>query len=138
MIVEASKYSDVRSASRPGPRVPSPRGRSPGPSPAAPALLIPKHEALVNWDEWLWRELREGGRLHAYLAREKATSSRRLRAVARRMIGFKQNNQSEHRLIAAIPAREFHRWKKEDPHFWEDDANLRSFRRDNPDAQIFL
>jgi hypothetical protein len=138
VIVEASKYSDVRRAGRQQPRAADTSGRRQGPPPSAPAILVPKHEALVNWDEWLWRELREGGRLHAYLAREKATSARRLRAVARRMNGFRQNAKSEHRLIAAIPAREFHRWKKEDPHFWEDDANLRSFRRDNPDAQIFL
>ena len=138
MIVEASKYADVRGAGRQQPRATHTSGRRSGSPSGAPAILVPKHEALVNWDEWLWRELREGGYLHAYIAREKATSARRLRSVAKQMNGFRQNNQSEHRLLAAIPAREFHRWKKEDPHFWEDDANLRSFRRDNPDAQIFL
>jgi hypothetical protein len=93
---------------------------------------------MVNWDEWLWRELREGGRLHEYLAREKSTSGRRLRNVARRMDGFQQNNCSDLRLLAAVPAREYHRWKKEDQHFWEDDANLRSLRRDNTEACIYV
>lgn len=136
MLLQASKYADVRNATR---RTSAPQGRRPAPtSQGVPALLIPKHEKLVNWDDWLWRELREGGRLHEYLRREKATSGRRMRAVARRMHGFRQNAKSDLRLLAAVPAREFHRWKKEDPHFWEDDSNLRAWRRDNPDAKVFL
>lgn len=86
----------------------------------------------------MWRELREGGYLHEYLRREKAMSNHRLRAVARRMNGWRQNTRSDFRLVAAVPAREYHRWKKEDADFWLDDNNLRSFRRDNPDAQVFL
>lgn len=86
----------------------------------------------------MWRELREGGRLHEYIRREKALSTRRMRAVARQMHGRRQNAKSDLRLLAAIPAREFHRWRAVDKHFWEDDSNLRSLRRDNPDACIYL
>lgn len=136
MVTPATKYADVRGENL---RTSAPQGRRPPPtSNRAPALLIPKHEKLVNWDEWIWAELREGGRLHEYLRREKATSGRRMRSVAQRMHGFQQNKKSDLRLLAAVPAREFHRWKKEDAHFWEDDSNLRAWRRDNPDAQVFL
>lgn len=136
MVLHASKYADVRSAT---PRASAPPGRHPSPtSRGVPALLIPKHEKLVNWDEWLWQELREGGRLHEYLRREKATSGQRMRSVARRMHGFRQNPKSDLRLLAAVPAREYHRWKKEDKHFWEDDSNLKSWRRSNPDAVVTL
>jgi hypothetical protein len=103
-----------------------------------PAILVPKKGAKLNLDELFWRELKEGGQLHEYIRREKATSDRRLRAVARRQHGYRSNPKSDLRLIAAVPAREYHRWKAEDPHFWEDDANLRSFRRSNPDACIYL
>jgi hypothetical protein len=143
VIEQASKYSDVRAAATRNPSTPTartsvPPRRSRPATTAAPAVLIPKHTDLVNWEEWIWRELRDGGRLHAYLQREKATSNQRLRKVARQMHGARQNNQSDWRLVAAVPAREYQRWKKEDPHFWEDDSNLRSFRRSNPDACVYL
>lgn len=143
MIQEASKYSDVRATAqqRPGPtpaRASAPPRRSARPSSGAPAVFIPKHAALIHWPEWIWSEFREGGRLNEYIRREKATSAQRLRSVARQMHGSRQNNKSDWRLVAAIPGREFQRWKNEDPHFWEDDSNLRSFRRDNPDACVYL
>ena len=143
MIVPATKYADVRKMAgarrSPDQRRTSalPRRRSVS-SPGAPAVFVPKREAMVSWPEWFWRELKEGGRLHEYIRREKATSKDRLRAVARRQDRWKQNFKSEHQLLAAIPAREYHRWKAVDPHFWEDDANLRSFRRDNPDAKVYI
>ncbi len=151
MIQVAGKYSDVRAANnaapsrsaRPmrangGPRVRSSPGPSTSPRPTAPALFIPKPGQMVSLPEYFWRELREGGVLHKYLGRERADTARRYRRVARAMDGFKQNNRSEWRLLAAVPARDFHRWRGEDPNFWEDDSNLKSLRRDNPDAQIFV
>ena len=93
---------------------------------------------MIGLEEWFWRELREGGYLQEYLRREKATSQRRLRTVARQMHGRQQNHKSDWRLLAAVPAREYQRWKKEDPHFWDDNNNLRSFRRSNPDACVFI
>lgn len=93
---------------------------------------------MLRMDEWFWRELREGGYLHGYIAREKARADRDLRKVAIAMDGFKQNNKSDWRLLAAVPARNYHRWQQEDRHFWDDNANLRSYRRDNPDARVYL
>jgi len=93
---------------------------------------------VVDWEEWMWREMREGGYLKQYLARERHTSRKRIRRVAKAMHGFKQNNHSEHQLKAAVPMREFFRWKAEDNDFWRDDSNLRSLKRDNPDMAIFV
>jgi hypothetical protein len=93
---------------------------------------------VLRWDEYFWKEMREGGRLYHYLKRERHHSPRRIRAVARRMHGFQQNNRSEHRLLAAVPAREFFRWKEEDPDFWRDNKNLKSLKRDNPDLPVFV
>lgn len=86
----------------------------------------------------LYRELREGTLIKKYLAMEKQTTVKRIRATGRAMEGFKQNNKSEFRLLSCVPAREFFRWKKVDPHFWDDDKNLKSLKRDNPEMQIFV
>ena len=93
---------------------------------------------VLRWDEYFWREMREGGLLHNYIQRERARSKDRIRAVAERFWKRVQNTKSEHRLLAAVPAREFFRWQQEDPHFWEDDKNLKSLKRDNPDMAIFV
>lgn len=143
MIQTASKYSDVRAvASRP-PSTPAVRASVPPrrgaqSSQGAPAVIVPKAGEMIGLEEWFWRELREGGYLHEYLRREKVTSDRRMRNVAKQLHGRRQNNKSDWRLLAAVPAREYQRWKREDPHFWEDDNNLRSFRRSNADACVYL
>jgi len=93
---------------------------------------------MIRWDEWMWRELREGGYLQRYLAREKAMAKVRQRAVGRRMEGWRQNNKSDLELKAAIPAREFFRWKAVDKDFWRDESNLRSLKRDNPELKIYV
>jgi hypothetical protein len=86
----------------------------------------------------MWKEMREGGYLHQYIARERATGRQRIRSVAREMHGFKQNSKSDMRLLASVPAREYFRWKEEDPHFWDDNSNLKSLRRDNPEMAIYV
>lgn len=156
-IVSASKYGGVREQvqtsgrSSETPQVPPSPGSfgatSPGPraKPAArpavrtPQILVPTLDRGNGkmFQEWFWRELREGGRLHRYLAREKAQSPARLRAVARKMHGVQRNLKGDFELKACVPAREFFRWRATDLDFWADDNNLRSYRRDNPDAVVF-
>lgn len=104
----------------------------------APAILVPNRKQMLNWGEFMWRELREGGVLKRYLEKERATSLRRQRAVAQKWVGFKQNTKSDMELVAAIPGREYQRWKAEDKHFFEDDKNLKSLKRDNPEMAIFI
>lgn len=106
---------------------------------SAPAILIPKHRgAGASLPEWFDRELRSGGMLHEYLRVEKAMTERRWRRIKAHYSGHRPNARSDWKLLAAVPARDFHRWKREDPDFWRDDANLRSLRRDNPDMPIFI
>lgn len=101
-------------------------------------MLISKLARQERMRDYLHRALKEDGELFQYLRREKLQSAQRHRTVARQMDGFQQNNKSDWRLLAAVPAREFFRWKEQDPHFWDDNKNLKSYRRDNPDARIYV
>lgn len=105
---------------------------------ATPNIFIPPLRDLLRWDEWAWRELREGGLIQEYFRVEKATMGFRIRDVAKRRHGFKQNNKSEYQHVATVPARLYHRMLREDRHFWEDDKNLRSLKRDNPELPVSL
>lgn len=116
MIEAATKYADVAGARNPRPSC---------------QILVPKFKLNHSAAAILDRAMRTGGFYHEYLRREKALSEQRLRSVAREKSGVRPNPKSEFRLLAQVPAREFIRWKKEDKHFWMDDNNLRSLRRDN-------
>jgi hypothetical protein len=114
----------------------SPKAKTGG---KAPQILVPKAAELIRWDEWMWKELRDGGYLQEYIRREKATSVQRQRACARKMQGVQpKRKESELELKAAVPAREFFRWREVDPDFWADDGNLRLLKKDNPDLPIFV
>lgn len=136
MLTTASKYGDVRAEARKLKLELQPKAaRKTGPGVFVPTMRGARDCLMA----WFWRELKDGGWLHSYLRREKGVKTGRdLRRVARLMHGFRQNNKSDFRRLAAIPARLYHRWKTEDEHFWEDDNNLRSLKRDNPDAAIYV
>lgn len=109
--------------------------------PTRGSIHVPTLGQEMRFEDWYWKELREGGLLHRYVRTEKFQTRARLRTVARvmdRRMGAKQDTKSDFRLKAAVPARDFFRWQAEDPHFWADDKNLRSFKRDNPDACIYV
>jgi hypothetical protein len=123
MIQAATKYADVR-------------GRS---SAAGPSILVPTVTgARDRLRDWYWREIKEGGLLDTYLRREKARMPGMVRFIGRLNAGFCQNNRSDLRRRFAVPGRLYHRWKLEDPDFWEDDENLRSLKRDNPELAIYI
>jgi hypothetical protein len=104
-----------------------------------PTILVPSLRGARDClQRWFWKEIKEGGWLDNYLKREKARTPAAIRRVARMMHGFQQNNKSDFRRLAAIPARLYHRWKAEDEHFFEDDNNLRSLKRDNPELAIYV
>lgn len=94
-------------------------------------FIIPRFRSLMSQGDWRWRELREGGCLHAYLNRMRAKTSRRWRAVGRGRHGFKQNPKSEFQLLASVPAYDYYRFIKQDRNFWRDISNLKALRRDN-------
>jgi hypothetical protein len=159
VILEASKYTPARPVAGARPAV---RGkeeeRTPGwkkkiqkrPAPgdvngwadtahvqmqlASPSILIPRFRTTFNRPDWVWQELREGGRLRRYLNVERHTTGHRWRSIARARAGFQQNNKSDVRLRASVPALDYFRFAKMDKHFWEDPANLKSLKRDNPDC----
>lgn len=133
MLATATRYTDVRAAARTAAR-PVRTSRRP-----AHGLFLPtltgKKDAI---SEWFWRELKDGGQLDRYFRREKAEMPHVVRRIARLMQGFKQNPKSDFQRKASIPAKLYHRWKNEDEHFFDDDANLRSLKRDNPDLAIYV
>lgn len=135
-ILAAGKYSPARSIGSTEPRPTVRAGKMP-----VPLLFIPTVTGArnrVKMADWYWKEIKEGGFLCEYLASEKRTMPRLVRRVARVMDGFQQNNKSDFRRLAAIPARVYHRWKQEDEHFFDDDNNLRSLKRDNEELAIYV
>lgn len=130
-IQAATKYGDPRKVQTSGPKTLMARRSA--------NIFVPTLSgARQSLQEWYWRELKEGGFLNEYLKSEKRRTPAMVRRVARMMHGFQQNNKSSVRRIADIPARTYLRWKEEDPHFFEDNNNLRSLKRDNPDMPIYL
>ena len=146
MITAATKYTAARRLAA------APKGSSPSPRPSPPGegdkgvsvarvpmIFVPSASSRrVMLMDWWWKEIKEGGFLHTYVQREKAKVPTMLRQVARVMAGFKQNNKSDFRLVASVPARLAHRLKAEDPDFFADNQNLKNLRRDNPDVVVKL
>lgn len=156
-IIPASPYTDVRpfkggnvaaiSPGLPGSgRRPVPNGRA---AVAANRDSQPKRfnillreakrrgiRTLSDMKAWAEQELKSGGYLAEYFAKEKATGGERNRAVRQQFAGRQRHFKGDAELKAIVPAREFFRWRQQDKHFWEDDSNLRSLKRDNPDMLI--
>jgi hypothetical protein len=129
-------------AAGPCPASPSPGAALVDLSPTGAAFNIIARKARETKPEdflqWWKQELKTGGELNEYLRREKAQTTARYRAVARKNAGFKQNNRSEIRKVAEVPLRDYFRWLREDPDFFRDDKNLRSLKRDNPDVCVYV
>ncbi len=137
MLATATKYTDVRApAARTSPAAPLNPQLSTLNRPFIPktfavqmAKRTPKGEDIRSFME---REFRHGGLLREYLRREQALADKRRQAVAQRAHTLRPNAKSDWKLLAHVDARDFQRWKQKDRHFWMDDANLRSLKRDNP------
>lgn len=85
-----------------------------------------------QWRDWWESECRNGGSVQQYFAWKKHKVEKQIRALARREFGRKQNNKSEFNHNFTVPASLYHAWKSVDEYFWDDPANLRSMKRDNP------
>lgn len=134
VIVAATKYTDVRRSSSEGRRHAGiqgvlKQGKGPG------FKIRKSREARINFEEWFHREMKDGGMLRDHLKREKAATGKRWRKAAQHGSKFRQNNNSDFRKLATIPARDYYRWLKEDPDFWKDNNNLKSLRRDNDELR---
>lgn len=96
-------------------------------------MLVRRFHKQLRYREWLKRELAEGQYLHRYLQRDKAHAVDRWRAVAMASAGFRPNSKHQDgREIARVPLRDFLRWRKTDPDFWKDDANLKKLAKEDP------
>lgn len=139
MLQRAGKYQNVRGLST---ATPTPSAALAGVSPAGAAFnIIARRAKTMTPDDfllWWRRELKTGGELNEYMRVEKARTPERYRGVAKKNVQFKQNNKSDIRKLADIPVRDYFRWLREDPDFWKDNKNLRSLKRDNPDACVYL
>lgn len=127
MIKPVGKYSPVRGS---GPR-PAVHAR-----PATPFILVKRLARMQKLKDWWHKEIKDGGFLHQYVRQEKYQMPDRFRAIARKFVDWKQPTKTDFQLRAAIPARLYHRLRNEDPHFFEDNANLKSLKRDNPDVFV--
>lgn len=163
-MITAGKYTDVRGAVKAAPRpVPQPPAQrlpilrrpawrdtnhladSVSRSLEADAkrrganLFIPKFSKLMTYGDWIWKGLRgDAGWLKAYFEAEKHTAKDRMRAVAKQNHGQRPNPRSDLHWKASVPATEYFRCKRLDKNFWDDDANLRAWKRDNQDAVVNL
>lgn len=105
---------------------------------ALPQVLIRQRRRQQAYLAWLEQEFKAGGLFRRLQDWSKATADKRMRAVARQTYGWKQNPKSDLRVLAHVPLHEWLRWRKQDPDFWKDNANLRSWRRKNEDAKVYL
>ncbi|HPC54348.1 MAG TPA: hypothetical protein PLV05_14820 [Verrucomicrobiota bacterium] len=144
-LITAGKYADVRHRATRGARPPSASSaRKAGKGKARPGSLLNiivkqmAEQPGFDLSAWVEQELKEGRLLHEYLRREKAQTTARLRACARAFGGTRPNPKSDMKLLATVPARDYFRWLKRDPHFWEDDSNLKSLRRDNEEYRALI
>ena len=103
-----------------------------------PQILIRQHAKRMSLAAQAHKEMKEGGFLRRYLERKKAQTDARYRKVAQRLRDWKQNNKSDLRVLAQVPLHDYIRWKETDPHFWEDNKNLKSLKRDNDDARVYV
>jgi hypothetical protein len=134
-MVAGSKYGNARAqAERPSP--PRPGGFS---RPAGPLIQV-RTRHLVDVGDWFLRELREGGALHEYLARERVRIRERSVALKRRMrdLDWRQDPRAEYEVLARIPAAAYYRWLREDPYFWDDLSNLKRLKRDDETAVVLI
>lgn len=103
-----------------------------------PNILVKRHQDKLKLQDWFHRELKEGNSMHEYLRVVRAQSDQRFRALAKARHGWQQDNKSGMRLIAQIPLQDYANHKYSDPHFFRDNGNLKSLKRDTPDALVYL
>lgn len=142
MLITATNYTDVRAAAaRPGSA--SKKGK-PARTSDLPAIRVARSKRL-DPRVWIERELRQGGYFSRYVAKEKGQLPTQIRRVAQRFHNAKRPwsqlpksaKDGEWELQYALPARLYFRWLAQDPDFFNDPANLKALRRDNPELCIY-
>lgn len=103
-----------------------------------PQMLVKKHRKMPSIREWVHKELKPGGYLDRYYEFKKRQTAAALRAVAIRTRHFKQNNKVDARVLAHVPLATYMMMRRMDPHFWQDDKNIKSIKRDEPDFKSYV
>lgn len=98
-------------------------------------ILIPKFGGRGRDGASVARALCDPKLHKEYIAAEKAKYRRQAQKIFQRHKNRERRKGSEFDLEAVIPARTFFRWMQTDPHFWEDDANVKKFIKDNPEVK---
>lgn len=107
------------------------------PKPRTPHIRVAAKK-LPGMREWVEKAIKPGGPLYKYYQFKRNQTDAAMRAVAIRTKDFKQNNEVDARVLAHVPLWTYIMCRKMDPNFWRDNSNLKSIKRDNPDARIYL
>lgn len=102
-----------------------------------PQILIKKDRQRQTWRDFIHKAWKDEGLFQRYCQMEKYKTELRIRAVGRHMQDFKQNNKSEWRLTSALPARDWFRMMKVDPHFQDCKRTMKRLKSDNPNLCIY-
>lgn len=136
MLTLATQYSDVSNARRGALQ-----------TGGAPAVVRARARLAKFRKDWVQNELRTGGFFDRYIRREKANVPAMERRIAQRFHNArparwrdlpKPAREIEAELQFAVSRRTYLRMREMDPHFWDDVNNLKSLKRDNPDACIWV
>jgi hypothetical protein len=98
-------------------------------------IFIPKFGGRELDGASVARRLRDPEFHKRYVEYEKIENRKQARRIFQKYKNRKQKKSSELWMEAVVPARLFYRWKQVDPHFWEDDNNVKRIIKDNPELQ---
>jgi|TARA_R100001082_G_scaffold111115_2_gene93457 hypothetical protein len=98
-------------------------------------IFIPKFGGRGRDGASVARTLRDPELHKKYVAFEKIQNRRQSQKIFQKYKNRKQLKKSELWMEMVVPARLFYRWQQEDPHFWEDDNNVKRIIKDNPELQ---
>tara|TARA_B110000014_G_C19568667_1_gene303038 strand:+ start:44 stop:364 length:321 start_codon:yes stop_codon:yes gene_type:complete len=94
-------------------------------------ILIPKFGGRGRDGASAARAFRDPAMFKSYVDAEKHKYRRKAGSIFQRYKNYQANKKAELRLEGVIDARTYMRWQAVDPHFWDDDANVKKFLKDN-------
>lgn len=96
-------------------------------------ILIPKFGGRGRDGASAARAFRDMELYKQYVDAEKQQYRKRAQGIFGRYKNYQANKKAELRLTGVVDARTYMRWQQVDPHFWEDDNNVKRILKDNPE-----
>ena len=96
-------------------------------------ILIPKFGGRGRDGASVARAFRDPKLFTEYIAAEKSKYRGNAQKIFSRYRNHQRRPGAELDLAGVIPARTYFRWMQVDPHFWEDDGNVKRILKDNPE-----